>query len=186
MDEGQSPPVLEGLSGIAIASCGTGIPTPHGAIALIVAHGGACAGHRSCFEECVPQTEVGMRFMPIVFSFLIALVGAAAVGLRPGYPFATLLMGATIVAAMTGLAASVLQFLPQRLFLPTAIAAGCVLGLLVAPMLNWAEVLGFGDARGAASVVWPLAAVVGLLLSRASGLDFPTMRRRRTNIINRS
>jgi hypothetical protein len=126
-----------------------------------------------------------MRFMPIASTFVIALLGAVAVGFRPGYPFDTLLLGAVLVSAMTGIAASVLQFLPQRLFLPAAIAAGCVLGLLVAPMLNWAQVLGWGDVRGAASLVWPVAAVSGLLLSRAAGLDFPTMRRRRPTI-NRS
>jgi len=120
-----------------------------------------------------------MRFMPIVSAFVIALLGAVAVGLRPGYPFGALLMGATIVAAMTGLAASVLQFLPQRHFLPAAIAVGCLSGLLVVPMLNWAQVLGLGHVRNAAAVVWPVAVVVALLLSRASGLDFPTMRRRR-------
>lgn len=120
-----------------------------------------------------------MRFLPIVAAFVIALLGAVAVGLRPGYPFDTLLIGATMAAAMTGLAASVLQFLPQRYFLPTAVIAGCVLGLLIAPMLNWAQVFGFGDVRNAAAVVWPVAVVAALLLSRASGLDFPTMRRRR-------
>jgi hypothetical protein len=126
-----------------------------------------------------------MRFMPIVSAFVIALLGAVAVGLRPGYPFDMLIIGAAIVAAMTGIAASVLQFLPQRHFLPAAIAAGVILGLLVAPMLNWAQVLGFGDVRGTASIVWPVAAVAGLLLSRASGLDFPTMRRRGANVTNR-
>jgi hypothetical protein len=126
-----------------------------------------------------------MGVLPIVAAFVIALLGAMAVGLRPGYPFDVLLIGATMAAAMTGLAASVLQFLPQRYFLPTAVLAGCVLGLLVAPMLNWAQVLGFGDVRGAAAVVWPVAVVTALLLSRASGLDFPTMRRRRPTI-NRS
>jgi hypothetical protein len=119
-----------------------------------------------------------MRFLPIVAAFVIALIGALAVGLRPGYAFDTLLIGATIAAAMTGLSASVLQFLPQRLFMPVAVVAGAVLGLLVAPMLTWAQVLGFGEVRGAASLVWPAAVVSALLLSRASGLDFPTMRRR--------
>jgi hypothetical protein len=123
-----------------------------------------------------------MRFLPIAATFVIALLGAAAVGFRPGYAFSTLLLGAVIVAAMAGIAASVLQFLPQRLFLPSAIVAGSVLGLLVAPMLNWTQVLGWGDVRGAASIVWPVAAVAGLLLSRAAGLDFPTMRRRRATI----
>jgi hypothetical protein len=75
----------------------------------------------------------------------------------------------------------VLQFLPQRHFLPAAIVSGCALGLLVAPMLHWTQAIGFGDVRGAVSVVWPVAAVSGLLLSRAAGLDFPTMRHRRTS-----
>jgi len=123
-----------------------------------------------------------MRFIPLVAAFVIALVGAVAVGLRPGYPFDSLLIGAAIVSAMTGLAASVLQFLPARRFLPVAVISGAVLGLLVAPMLRWAEVLGFGEVRGAAALVWPVAVVAGLLLSRASGLDFPAMRRRYTQM----
>ncbi len=123
-----------------------------------------------------------MRFMPIAAAFVIALIGSVAVGLRPGYSFGSLLMAATIVAAMTGLAASVLQFLPQRSFMPAATLSGVILGLMVGPMMNWAQVLGFGDVRGPASVVWPVAVVTGLLWSRTAGLDFPTMRRRRSEI----
>ena len=123
-----------------------------------------------------------MRFMPLGVAFLIALVGALALGLRPGYPFATLLIGATIAAAMTGIAASVLQFLPQRGFVPAAILGGAALGLIVTPLLTWADALGVGDARRAVAIVWPVAVVAGLLLSRASGLDFPSPRRRRDRL----
>lgn len=126
-----------------------------------------------------------MQFMPIVAAFVIALVGGVAVGFRPGYSFGTLFMGATIVAAMTGLAASVLQFLPQRAFLFVAAIAGSILGLLVPPMLQWAEVLGFGDVRGPVSLVWPVAAVTALLLSRASGMQLPRLRRPRANLDHR-
>jgi hypothetical protein len=150
-----------------------------------VADLGHAAGTDPALKCVFLEREVDMRFMPIVSAFVIALLGAVAVGLRPGYPFDMLIIGATIVAAMTGIAASVLQFLPQRRFLPAAITAGVILGLLVAPMLNWAQVLGYGDVRGVAAVVWPVAVVAGLLLSRASGLDFPTMRRRGTNVANR-
>jgi hypothetical protein len=123
-----------------------------------------------------------MRFMPILSAFVIALIGGIAVGLRPGYSFGTLFVGATLVAAMTGLAASVLQFLPQRYFMPVAIVAGVILGWMVSPMLNWAQVMGFGDVRGPASLIWPIAIVTGLLWSRSAGLDFPTMRRSRTEL----
>lgn len=123
-----------------------------------------------------------MRFMAMVSAFVIALVGATAVGLRPGYPFGTLLLGATILAAMTGMAASVLQFLPQRYFFSATIAGGIALGLLVATLLRAARVLDFGDVHGATIVVWPVAAVVALFLGRASGMQMAKLRRRRTNL----
>jgi hypothetical protein len=120
-----------------------------------------------------------MRFMPMAAAFTIALIGAVAVGLRPGYPFGALVLGATIVAAMTGLAASVLQFLPPRYFLPVSAVAGSALGLLVAPMLGMAQVLGFGDVRAPAALIWPVATVTALVLSRASGMLLPPLRHRR-------
>ena len=116
--------------------------------------------------------------IPLVAGFLLALGGALIVGLRPGYPFTTLLIGATIVAAMAGLAASVLQLLPQRHFILAAVIAGSLLGLVVAPLLSTVEALGAGDVRGAATFVWPAALVAALLLSRAAGLRMPPRRRR--------
>ena len=119
-----------------------------------------------------------MNFLPILAAFAIALIGGIAVGLRPGYSFQALLIGATLVAAMTGLAGSVLQFLPRRGFMPTAIIAGVILGVIVTPMLDWAQVLGFGRVREPVAIIWPVAIVTGLIWSRSSGMDAPTMRRR--------
>jgi hypothetical protein len=120
-----------------------------------------------------------MPLVPILSAFVIALLGAMAIGLRPGYSFGTLLLGATIVSAMTGLAASVLQFLPSRYFLPGAIVLGGGLGLMVGAMLGWAHALDFGAVRSTVDLVWPVAAVTGLLISRASGMQLPALRRRR-------
>jgi hypothetical protein len=132
-------------------------------------------GTDPAFEPSFPE-ENAMRFMPIAAAFVIALVGGMAVGLRPGYSFGSLVMAATIVAAMTGLAASVLQFLPNRRFDLVAVIVGCVLGLLVPPMLAWAQVLGVGPVRGAASVVWPVAVVTALLISHGAGMQMPRLR----------
>lgn len=123
-----------------------------------------------------------MRLLPILYAFIIALVGAVAVGLRPGYPFGALLLGATIVAAMTGFASAILQFSPQRYFPIVAVVAGCVLGLIVGPMLGWAQVLGFGGVREPVLLIWPLAIVSALLLSRESGMRLPTAHRRRPGL----
>jgi len=119
-----------------------------------------------------------MPFLPIAAAFTVGLIGAVAVGYRSGYSFGSLVMGATLVAAMTGLAASVLQFLPQRGFVPAAVVAGVVLGLLATAAMQWAEVVGFGTLREPVAIVWPVAIVTGLLLSRASGMDAPKMRNR--------
>ena len=121
-----------------------------------------------------------MPVLPIVSAFVLALIGAVAVGLRPGYSFEALLIGATLTAAMVGVAASVLQFVPQRTFLLFAIITGCALGLMVDPTLHAARGLGFGDVRQATSLICPVAAVAALIVSRSAGLALPTLRRRRT------
>lgn len=126
-----------------------------------------------------------MRFIPIISAFVVALIGGIAVGLRPGYPFGSILIGAAIVAAMTGLASSVLQFVSNRFYLLAATIVGVALGLLVPPMLGMAEVIGFGDVRGAASVVWPVAVVVGLVLSHEAGMQLPRLRRWRPRLNQR-
>lgn len=118
-----------------------------------------------------------MPLMPMGSAFVIALLGAVAVGLRPGYTFGTLLLGATIAAAMAGLAASAAQFLPGRYFLPTAVIGGSILGLVVAAMLRAARVLDFGDVHDATALIWPVAIVSALMLSRSWGMHLPRLRR---------
>lgn len=120
-----------------------------------------------------------MRVMPMVSAFVIALVGAVAVGLRPGYGFAPLLLGATIASAMTGMAASALQFLPQRYFLPAAILGGSLTGLVVGALLQAAQVLDTGPVRGMTLGVWPATVVAALVVSRVSGMKLPRLRRGR-------
>jgi hypothetical protein len=120
-----------------------------------------------------------MRFIPMASAFIFALAGAVAVGLRPGYPFGGLLLGATAVAAMAGLGASAIQFVPRRYFVPVAVLGGTALGLLVALLLGAADGLYVGDVRGSVTAVWPAAVVGALLLSRASGMRMPGLRRRR-------
>ncbi|MCC7008804.1 MAG: hypothetical protein IT184_08315 [Acidobacteria bacterium] len=122
-----------------------------------------------------------MRFLqPLALAFVLAVAGALATGMRPGWPFSTLLIGATLAAAMTGLVASVLQFLPERLYLPFAILAGAVVALFVSASLQAIEVMGFGSVRDTTVYVWPVAAIVTLLVSRASGMRLPSLRRRRS------
>jgi|SRR5690606_2656927 len=123
-----------------------------------------------------------MHLMPIVYAFIIALVGGVAVGMRPGYPFESILLGATIAAAMTGLAATMVQFVPQRYFVLAASVGGALLGLVAGQMLGWARVLDFGPVRGPFLIVLPVAIVAGLLLSRATGMRLPSLRRRRPGL----
>ena len=119
-----------------------------------------------------------MSLIPIATAFVVALVGATAIGLRPGYSFGTLLTGATMVAAVTGIVATVLEFLARHHFVPAAIVVGTIAGLLVAPLLGITQTLGIGDTRDPVIVVWPIATVAGLLFSRAAGMQLPALRRR--------
>ena len=120
-----------------------------------------------------------MPLMPMISAFVIALAGSLIFGLRPGFPFGALLLGSTVAAAMTGVTASVLQFLPQKYFIPAAIAAAVLLGGLVTAMLTVTESLGFGGVRRGMLLVWALSIGVGLLWSRAAGMRLPPLRRRR-------
>jgi hypothetical protein len=120
-----------------------------------------------------------MSFMPMVSAFCLALIGAVAVGLRPGYSFGMLMLGATISAAMAGLAASVAQFLPRRYYFVAIVIGGCVMGLVVGGMLRAARVLEFGAVRDATALIWPVAIVTALVLSRNWGMHLPRLRRRR-------
>ncbi len=70
-----------------------------------------------------------MRHQPMAIAFVIAIFGAAAIGIRPGSgsdDWGPILVGATLAAAMTGIVASIMQFLPQRLFVASAAVGGMV------------------------------------------------------------
>ena len=117
-----------------------------------------------------------MRHQPMTIAFLVASLGAAAVGVRPGasWPdFAPLLVGATLVAAMSGLIASIMQFLPYRLFAPFTLVAGAVVALAVLVLLRAAEYMGLGRAPASTFFVWALAVMVALVVSREFGVRMP-------------
>jgi hypothetical protein len=121
-----------------------------------------------------------MRYHPIAIAFVAAMLGAAAVGVRPGAnwdDFAPLLVGAALAAATTGIVASFMQFLPDRLFGPLSLPAGALVSLAVMVLLRAAEYMGLAPAPLATALVWATAAVVALLTARASGVGLPWLRR---------
>ena len=120
-----------------------------------------------------------MRHQPMALAFVIALLGAAAVEIRPGSggeDWAAILLGATLAAAMTGLVASIMQFLPQRLFAPSAAVAGMAVALGVSALLYAAETIWLGPIAPSTVFVWAAAAIVALLVTRASGVRLPPVR----------
>jgi hypothetical protein len=118
---------------------------------------------------------------PITVSFLIAGLGALVTSSRSESPLGTMFLAATLVAATTGLMASALQFLPSRFFVPLSIVAAAVVAFFVSVVLYVIEYLGFGQLHAVTIFVWPLAALVALLMSRSWGMGLPTLRRRRTS-----
>lgn len=120
-----------------------------------------------------------MRHQPMLIAFIIAMLGAAAVAIRPGAgadDWGPLLMGAALSAAATGIAASVLQFLPPRLFGVWAIVAGMGVAFVVAALLSAAAMIGLAPIPAPTALVWAGAAIVGLFVSRASGVRLPPAR----------
>jgi hypothetical protein len=116
----------------------------------------------------------------MAIAFVVAAIGAAAIGLRPGANWsnmAPLLTGATLAAAMTGLVASIMQFLPNRLFSPFTLVAGAVVAIAVFVLLRAGEYMGLERAPVSTAFAWALAAVVALIVSRESGMRLPALRR---------
>jgi hypothetical protein len=112
----------------------------------------------------------------MTIAFVVAALGAAAIGLRPGagWPdLAPLVAGATIAGAMTGLVAVIMQFLPYRLFAPFTVAAGAAVALAVLVVLRATEYMGLERAPSSTFFVWALAAIVGLIVSREAGVRLP-------------
>jgi hypothetical protein len=120
-----------------------------------------------------------MRHQPMAIAFVIAMIGAAAVGIRPGSSAADwgpLLLGAALAGAMTGIVATIMQFLPQRLFLPSAVVAGMIVAFGVSALLYAAGAIWLAPVPTATVYVWAGAAIAALLVSRASGLRLPPVR----------
>jgi hypothetical protein len=122
-----------------------------------------------------------MRRQPIFMAFAIAATGAVVIGLRSGGPWPPIVVGVMLAAAMTGILGVVLQFLPQRLFMPLTILSGIAVGLLISVALYAFEVMGFGAAPRSTIVVWPIATIFALLISRRDGLRVSAIRTRKSS-----
>ena len=120
-----------------------------------------------------------MRHQPMALAFVAALFAAAAVTLRPGaggVDWASILVGSALTAAMTGIAATIVQFLSSRAFAGIAVVAGILVALAVALLLRAAEYIGLEPLPAATIFVWGAAAIVALFVSRAAGVKLPPFR----------
>ena len=120
-----------------------------------------------------------MRHQPMAIAFVIAIFGAAAVGIRPGSgsgDWGPILVGAALAAAMTGIAASIMQFLPQRLFVAAAVVGCMVVALSVSALLYAAGTIWLAPIPTATVFVWAASAFVALVVTRASGVRLPPVR----------
>ena len=120
-----------------------------------------------------------MRHQPMAIAFLIAIFGAAAIAIRPGssaVDWGPIVVGGAMAAAMTGIVASIAQFLPQRLFVAAAVVGGMVVAFIVSALLYAAGTIGLAPIAPATAFVWAAAAVVALLVTRASGVRLPPVR----------
>ena len=117
-----------------------------------------------------------MRRQPMAIAFALSLISVLILEFRPGFDASILwpvVIGAMLTAAITGIIVTAMQFLPQRFFLPMAIVAGVAVALLVPGLLTTLSRLGLVSLRAPTTLVWPLASVTGLLISRAAGVRFP-------------
>jgi hypothetical protein len=119
-----------------------------------------------------------MRHQPMALAFLAAGLGAAlvAMGSSSGADWRPILVGATLTAATTGIIASIMQFLPERLFAPYAIVAGVAVALVVSALLYLAENIWLPPITNSTVFVWPAAAIVALVVSRRYGVRLPPVK----------
>lgn len=120
-----------------------------------------------------------MRHQPMAIAFVIAIFGAAAIGIRPGSgsdDWGPILVGAALAAAMTGIIAAIMQFLPQRLFLASAAVGGILVAFTVSAILYAAETLWLQPIASSTVFVWAAAALVALLVTRSAGVRLPPVR----------
>ena len=81
-----------------------------------------------------------------------------------------------MAAAMTGIVASIMQFLPQRLFLASAVVGGMVVAFSVSALLYAAETIWLSPIASSAVFVWAAAALIALLVTRSAGVRLPPVR----------
>jgi hypothetical protein len=115
----------------------------------------------------------------MTLTFVVALLGASVVEIRPGSSaadWASILVGAALAAAMTGIAAAILQFLPQRLFVPAAAAGGVAVALCVSALLDAGEGIWLRPIAAVTTLVWAGASIVALMVTRRAGVRLPPLR----------
>lgn len=113
-----------------------------------------------------------VAYRPVFLSFIAAALGAAVIGLSLGFvpsraDWQALLLGAVSTAAMTGLVASGVQFLPNRHYASVTVISGVAVAILVGVLLRAGEsVMGIGPVPIATGLVWAAAVIVALIVHR--------------------
>jgi hypothetical protein len=124
-----------------------------------------------------------MAYRPVFLAFLAAAIGAAIVGVSVGFApnradWPALFVGVVSTAAMTGLVASGVQFLPNRHYGSVSVGAGVFVAFAVAVLLRAGEsILGIGRVPAATVVVWAAAVILALILTREAGHRLPPVPR---------
>ena len=129
-----------------------------------------------------------MRREPMAIAFALSLISALILEFRGGFDLNVLwpvVVGAVLTAAVTGIIATAMQFLPRRLFLEVTVVAGVAVALILSPLLTTFSRLWLVPLGAPTAFVWPLASVAGLLISRAAGVRFPHWVPRRLPRIDR-
>ena len=120
-----------------------------------------------------------MRHQPMALAFVVALLGAAAVEIRPGAGAAdwgAIFVGATVAAAMTGIAAAIVQFLPERMFVAAAVVGGMAVAFCVSALLYAADSIWLRPITAATAFVWAGASITALVVTRRAGVRLPPLR----------
>jgi hypothetical protein len=115
----------------------------------------------------------------MALAFVIAMLGAAAIVVRPGSggaDWGVVVLGSTLTAATTGILASILQFLPQRLFAAAAVVGGALVAAGVSGLLYAAQAIWAAPTPSSTVFVWAGAAITSLVITRASGVRLPPAR----------
>jgi hypothetical protein len=122
-------------------------------------------------------------YRPVFLAFGAATLGAAVVALALSFAggraeWLALLLGAVSTAAMTGLIASGIQFLPNRHYSAVTVLSAIVVGLAVNVLLRAGETtMGLGRVPAATVVVWAAAVILSLIVTRESARRLPPVER---------